>query len=556
MGHRWLAAYPDGIDWAAPLPARRLDTLIDEAAARWPDKVGFHFYGRDFTYAQMRDLAARVAKGLQALGVRPGTQVGLHLPNAPHYVACFFGALKAGARVVNFSPLYAEREIRHQIEDSETDVLLTFDFAPLFPQARRQLGATRLKHLVVCSLGDVLPPPVVQAMAVPTAPMQGGETTFAALTANDGAFQPWTPGALEDEVAVLQYTGGTTGVPKGAMLTHANISAAMEQSRLWSSGVMEEGRERTLGILPLFHVFGMTVVMLGAVHRGAELTLHLRFDPERVLKDIAARRITQISGVPTMYMALLAHPRLREFDLSSLKFCTSGGAPLPVDVLTRFQELTGLMMNEGYGLTETSPAATSLPLRGKRPPGSIGQPMPGTVIEIRDLDTGERALPPGEKGEICIKGPQVMKGYWKKPAETAKALAGGFLHTGDVGIMTEDGFIYLVDRIKDLILSGGFNVYPRVVEEAIHEHPAVAEVIVIGIPDAYRGQAAKAFVKLAAGASLTFEELKSFLADRLGRHEMPAEMELRDELPRTPVGKLSRKELVAEDAARRAAQPA
>jgi long-chain acyl-CoA synthetase len=552
MAHRWQAAYPSNVAWTAPLPPRRLDTLIDGAAERWPDKVGYHFYSRDITFAQMRDLAARVAKGLQALGVRPGTQVGLHLPNTPQYVACFFGVLKTGARVVNFSPLYAEREIRHQIEDSETDVLITFDFAPLFPQARRQLGTSRLKHIVVCSLGDALPPPVVQMMAVPTAPMQGDEIPFAKLIDNDGAHAPWTPGPLEDEIAVLQYTGGTTGVPKGAMLTHRNISAAMEQSRLWSQGVLEEGRERTLGVLPLFHVYGMTVVMLGSTDRGAELTLHLRFDPERVLKDIATRRITQMSGVPTMYMAMLQHPKLREFDLSSLKFCTSGGAPLPVDVLTRFQELTGLMMNEGYGLTETSPAATSLPLVGKRPPGSIGLPMPGTVIEVRDLETGERALPPGEKGEICIQGPQVMKGYWKRPAETEKALAGGFLHTGDVGIMTEEGFIYLVDRIKDLIISGGFNVYPRVVEEAIHEHPAVAEVIVIGIPDPYRGQAAKAFVKLAAGASLTFDELKAFLADRIGRHEIPAEMEIRAELPRTPVGKLSRKELVAEEEARRA----
>jgi long-chain acyl-CoA synthetase len=281
------------------------------------------------------------------------------------------------------------------------------------------------------------------------------------------------------------------------------------------------------------------------------MILHLRFDAERVLMDIARKRPTLFSGVPTMFAAMLQHPRARELDLGSLQHCASGGAPLPLEILHGFEGLTGLQLKEGYGLTEASPIVTMAPLDGRARPGTVGLPCPGTVVEIVDVETGTRVLPPGEKGEICVRGPQLTKGYWKRPDATAAAFAGGRFHTGDIGVLDADGFLTVVDRKKDMILAGGFNVFPRVIEEAIYEHPAVAEVTVIGIPDAYRGEAAKAFIVLKQGQRLEFEALKDFLRDKLGRHEMPAEMELRASLPKTLVGKLSKKELIAEERVKR-----
>ncbi len=333
----------------------------------------------------------------------------------------------------------------------------------------------------------------------------------------------------------------------------ANLAASVTMSNAWSQGSLEEGKERVILVLPLFHIFALSSVMLAGVLRGSELILHPRFEVARVLEDIDKKRATLFAGVPTMYAAILAHPGIADYDLSSLKACGSGGAPLPLELLGRVEALVGCPVIEGYGLTETAPGCITNPWTTKRKKGSIGLPLPGTVVEIRDVDDPDKLLGVGEQGEICIIGPQVTRGYWKKADETRAALQGGRLHTGDVGYMDEDGFVFLVDRIKDMIISSGYNVYPRNIEEAIWEHPAVAEVTVIGVPDDYRGQAAKAFIKLREGASLDFDELKAFLADKLGRHEMPAEMELRDELPKTLVGKLSKKELVAEEEAKRAA---
>src|SRR5208282_1908706 len=316
----------------------------------------------------------------------------------------------------------------------------------------------------------------------------------------------------------------------------------------------ENENDKTLVVLPLFHIYGLSFLMLLAVRIGAQMVMHMRFDPDRVLGDIARKKITIFCGVPTMYTALVNHPKIKEFDLSSLRICASGGAPLPVEVLERFQQLTGVTPSEGYGLTETAPLGT-MQVYGAAPrPGSVGLPAPHTVIEVVDIETGTRVLPVGAKGEICVTGPQVMKGYWKKPEATKEAFRGGRFHTGDIGFIDEDGFVTLVDRKKDMILSGGFNVFPRNIEEAIYEHPAVSEVTVIGIPDPYRGQSAKAFVALKPGQpAFSFDELKAFLADKLAKYEMPTEMEFRASLPKTPVGKLSKKELVAEELAKREA---
>jgi long-chain acyl-CoA synthetase len=554
-GEIWEKSYPEGVSWSAPLPAPiPVEALLERAADRWPDQVAIDFYDRCFSFREWLALARRAAKGFRALGVGPGVSVGLHLPNTPHFLIAFFGILLAGGRVVNYSPLYALRELKHQLVDSDTEVMVTLDLPQLYPQIAALKGEGRLHAVVVASLADFLPAAAVQAMVGPPAGRKSGpgrEIDFKALIDNDGALAPPTHGDLAEEIAVLQYTGGTTGEPKGAMLTHANLSASVAMRDRWVEHAMIPGADSTLAVLPLFHVYGMSMVMLTALSGGTKLILHLRFDAERVLTDIARKRPTLFSGVPTMFAAMLQHPRARAFDLSSLKHCASGGAPLPLEILHGFERLTGLQLKEGYGLTEASPIVALAPMDGRARPGTVGLPWPGTVVEIVDLETGTRVLPPGEKGEVCVRGPQMTKGYWKRPDATAAAFAGGRFHTGDIGALDADGFLTLVDRKQDMILAGGFNVFPRVIEEAIYEHPAVAEVTVIGIPDPYRGESPKAFIVAKPGQRLGFDELKEFLRDKLGRHEMPAEMELRESLPKTPVGKLSKKELIAEERAKR-----
>jgi long-chain acyl-CoA synthetase len=411
----------------------------------------------------------------------------------------------------------------------------------------------------VCSIDDFLPSPIARAFG-PAADRVGGagrEIEFASLIDNDGAFQRHPRGQLDDEVAVLQYTGGTTGEPKGAMLTHANFCAVLNISNHWDHHTASQEPDKALAVLPLFHIFGLTFIMLLAVANGEQIVLHIKFDPDRVLADISRKKITVFLGVPTMYTALVNHPKAKEFDLSSVRRWVSGGAPLPLEVLQRFEALTGHAPKEGYGLTEIAPLGTLQLLDRPARQGSVGLPAPHTILEVVDLQTGDEVLPLGVKGEICFRGPQVMKGYWKKPEATEDAFRGGRFHTGDIGFLDQDGFVTLVDRKKDMILSGGFNVFPRNVEEAIYEHPSVVEVTVIGIPDAYRGQSAKAFIALKPGhAPFGIDELKAFLTDKLAKYEMPTEMEIRMSLPKTPVGKLSKKELLAEEIAKRQASDA
>ena len=557
MAHVWEKSYPPGVRWDTPLPpAVPLESLLESAATKWPDRTAIDFYDRTFNFRELEDLATRAAKGLQALGVGPGVHVGLHLPNTPHFVICFFAVLMAGGRVVNFSPLAAPRELKYQITDAQTQVMITLGLPMLYPQIAALKGTAKFETLVVCSIADFLPSLVAGAFG-PAAERIGGagrELDFAALIANDGAFKRHPHGPTKDEVAVLQYTGGTTGQPKGAMLTHANFCAVLNIFSYWNGLSEDNEPEKTLAVLPLFHIFGLTFVMLLAVANGSQVVLHIKFDPDRVLADISRKKITVFPAVPTMYTALVNHPKVKEFDLSSVSMWVSGGAPLPLDVLQRFEALTGQSPKEGYGLTETAPLGTLQITDGPARQGSVGLPAPQTILEVVDLETGTQGLPVGQKGEICFRGPQVMKGYWKKPGATEEAFLGGRFHTGDIGFLDQDGFVTLVDRKKDMILSGGFNVFPRNIEEAIYEHPGVAEVTVIGIPDAYRGQSAKAFIALKPGhAPFGIDELRAFLADKLAKYEMPTEMEIRASLPKTPVGKLSKKELLAEEITKRQA---
>ena len=556
MAHIWEKSYSQGVSWDVALPPPvALESLLETAATKWPGRTAIDFYDRTFTFRELHDLAARAAKGLQALGVGPGVHVGLHLPNTPHFVIAFFAVLMAGGRVVNFSPLLAPRELKYQIEDAETKVMITLGLPMLYPQIAALKGTAKFETLVVCSIADFLPAPIAAAAFGPAAERVGGagrEIDFSALIANDGAFTRHPHGPLEDEVAVLQYTGGTTGQPKGAMLTHANFCAVLNIYSHWNGFGPDEEPQKALAILPLFHIFGLTFLMVVGIATGSQMVMHIRFDPDRVLADIARKKITVVPAVPTMYTALVNHPKVKDFDLSSVTMWVSGGAPLPMDVLQRFEALTGRSPREGYGLTETAPLGTLQVKDGAARQGSVGLPAPHTVLEVVDLATGTKVLPVGERGEICFTGPQVMKGYWNKPEETAEAFRGGRFHTGDIGFIDRDGFVTLVDRKKDMILSSGFNVFPRNIEEAIYEHPGVAEVTVIGIPDTYRGQSAKAFIALKPGqAPLGIDELKAFLADKLAKYEMPTEMEIRASLPKTPVGKLSKKELMAEEMAKR-----
>ena len=565
--HPWIKSYPEGVRWDADLPLMPVQQLLDDAVKRWPDNPAIEFMGRVLSYREFGELVNRAAKGLQQLGVGPGVHVGLYLPNTPHYPIAFFAVLKAGGTVVNYSPLDVERVLAHKIEDSETDFLVTLDLALLYPQAARLLGASRLKKLIVGNLGDYSAHPAgVRAHlqgAGQLAPVASDakHLAFESLLANDGAYQTHALGDLRQAIVVLQYTGGTTGLPKGAMLTHANLSAACAQYVATSQGkpqVLSEGVERALVVLPLFHIYALTVNLLFGVRLGALMVLHARFDLDAVIQDLVAKKITVFAGVPTMYTAMVNHPKVKEGALRSLQFCGSGGAPLPLEVAQRFFELTGCQLNEGWGMTETSPTGTFTPVHGLRKAGSCGMPLPGIELKFESLTEPDTFVALGEAGEMCIRGPNVMKGYWKNEAATAKSMTkDGYFRTGDVAKMDADGFVFIVDRTKDMLLCGGFNVYPRVIEEAIYEHASVEEVCVIGIPDEYRGQSPKAFIKLKSGApAFTLDELKLFLKERVGKHEMVQEMELRAELPKTAVGKLSKKELVDEEARKRAAQPA
>ena len=551
----WLAHYPAHLDYFSQIEPEPLWALWDAAVESYPHHPFVDFLGRRFTYADVDQMIDRAAKGFQDLGVGPGVTVGLFLPNCPQFIICFYGVLKAGGTVASFSPLYAEPELIFQIEDSRTDIMVTLNLEVLYSKMARLLKESRLKKLVVGTLSEVLPFPknilfpLARARDISRIPNDPACIAFSQLLNNDGNYNPTRPKVTD--TAVLQYTGGTTGVPKGAMLSHGAIYTNVHQAGGWAADI-ENGNERVMAVLPFFHVFSLNVVMNLAIRIGGELIIHPRFELEPVLKDIAKKKPTFMMGVPTMFAALNGAPDLAKYDLSSLKFCLSGGAPLPAEIKSRFENLTGCKLVEGYGLTECSAVATANPFEGIQKEGSIGLPVPGTRIVIVEKDDPTKILDLGETGEICIEGPQLMSGYFGKEDETAKVLVAGRLLTGDVGYMDQDGFTFIIDRKKDLILAGGFNVFPRHIEEAIYQHPAVDEVIVIGIPHEYRGEAPKAFVKLKdLSEDLSREKLRDFLQDKLGRHELPSEIEFRSELPKTLVGKLSKKELVAEEAAKR-----
>ncbi len=546
--YAWLEHYPTHTEWAAMIDAKPLYTILDKAAAEFPQSVAVDFLGKKTTYQQIESEVSRLTEGLCALGVTKGMRVGLLLPNSPYYVISYFAILKAGATVVNFSPLAAPREVKAQIEDSGTEVMITLNMELCQGKLDGLLESTPLEKVIVARMQDALPFPknllfpVVKKKEI--APMPADARYIAWKDVLAGHDEECEPAQIDPkrDIAVLQYTGGTTGTPKGAILTHENLYSNAQQCKLWC-GNLEKGSERILAVLPFFHVFAMTAVMNTAIVIGARMILHPKVELPKVIKDIHKKKPTMMPGVPTLFSAIAHYPALSGYDLHSLKVCMSGGAPLPIDVKKRFEGMTGCELLEGYGLTEASPVAAANPLAGKTKEGSIGLPLPQTVIRVEDMERRGVFLPVGKVGEICISGPQVMRGYWQNEEETKQVLEDGLLRTGDVGYMDEEGYFFIVDRRKELILTGGFNVYPRQVEEAIYRHEAVLEAAVVGVEDAHYGQIVKAYVVVEDGQTLEKEALLEFLRTELAKYEVPREIEFRESLPKTMIGKISKKDL-------------
>ena len=530
----------------APVP---LPQLLIESVRRTPDARACDFMGRPTSYAAMLGLAERFAAGLQAHGIAKGDRVGLYLPNVPIYIAAYYGAMLAGATVVNFSPLYTATELSHQVADSGTRLLVTLDVPALLPTALEVLGASALETLVVGSLAAQLPSVKGWALRLLKRRDLAAVPARADVIAFDAFLRagPPAPVAIDPEadIALLQYTGGTTGTPKGAMLTHANLAANARQ--VDAIDPFGADGDIIMAVLPFFHVFANTCVLNRTIAKGGCIAMLPRFDAGQTLKAIGRVKPTAFPGVPTMYQALLDHPAIGSTDFSSLRVCVSGGAGLPAPVREKFEAVSSARLVEGYGLTESSGVVSVNPYEGRRKPGTIGQVLPQTRVQLRDKEDATKPAPPGEPGELVVAGPQIMRGYWNRPESDADAFVmidgERWLRTGDIATIDEDGFIAIVDRSKDMIAVGGFKVFPSQVEAVLVEHPSVKEALVIGVPDDYRGEVPRAFVVRQADDDTAPEAIEQWLNARLGKHERVFGLTLRDSLPKTMIGKLDRKAL-------------
>ncbi|WP_298019885.1 long-chain fatty acid--CoA ligase [uncultured Parasphingopyxis sp.] len=546
----WREDYRHPTSWDRNFAPLTVPQMFAESAAKHPDAYLADFMGRKFSYADVRLGVNRVARGLQQAGIKKGDRVGIFLPNVPHYLAAYYGAMKMGATIVNFSPLYSVDELRHQVEDSGTKLLFTLSAKALLPTALEVLDNSSLEKLVVGTVVEALPLAksllfrMFQRGEVADIPTRRDVIPFAELVDNDGQVSR-VPIDPRKDIALIQYTGGTTGTPKGAMLTHQNITVNARQ--ICAVDPEPEAEDRILGVLPFFHVFANATVLNRTVYRGGEIIMLPRWNAAQALKAIERTRATGLPGVPTMYTALLDHPRTAKTDFSSLRVCVSGGAPLPIETKHKFEALTGAKLVEGYGLTESSGVVSTNPYDGENREGSIGQPIPSTIVKLVDKEDPSEPAPEGEPGEICIAGPQVMYGYWNRPDADDQILHDGFLRTGDVGTIDEEGYIYIVDRLKDMIAVSGFKVFPSQIEDILYRHNAIKEALVIGVPDDYTGEKPKAFVALEKGQTVSGADLLAWLNPQLGKHERVAEVVVRDELPKTMIGKLDRKALRAEE---------
>lgn len=548
---RWLKLYPDQIAKNVYYRADTLPQLLENAAKEYSKHKAIHFMGKEITFQTLYKKTLKLASYLQSLGIEKGDRVAVMLPNIPQTVISFYAILQTGAIVVPVNPLYQEREIEFIMKDSGAKVIITLDM--LYNRVAKVKEQTDLEHIIVTSIKDYLPfpkniiYPFIQAkeQGKPPTIQSSKSTHFFTQTMKKNNQLKEVPISFEEDIAILQYTGGTTGFPKGVILTHQNLVANTSMCRQWLYK-MEKGKEVMLAVMPLFHVYGLMTVLVLSVMEVYKMILVPRFDATGLLKTIHKQKPTVFPGAPTIYIGLMNHPDIMKYDLSSIKGAISGSAPLPVDVIEKFEQKTGGKIVEGYGLTETSPVThVNFLWDNEIVKGSIGVPWPGTDAAIFSLETGE-TLPVGEIGELGIKGPQVMKGYWKNEEETKEVLKDGWLLTGDIAYMDEKGYFYIVDRKKDIIIASGFNIYPREIEEVLYEHPAIMEASVVGVKDSYRGETVKAFIVLREGMTVTEEELNQFMRRKLASFKVPRIYEFRKELPKTAIGKVLRRQLKKE----------
>ncbi len=547
----WYASYPKEVPIFIDYPKVSLAQLLVQSANEFPHQDAIHFMGKRITYQALLKKSYQFAHALQKLGVKKGDRVAIMLPNSPQGVISYYGALMLGAVVVQTNPLYTERELEHQLKDSGAEVIIALDL--VYSRVMNVKPLTSLKHVIVTSIKDFLPFP--KNYLYPLKMKKDGINLKIEMKENVYQFTTLIRASSEapileevnpdEDIALLQYTGGTTGVAKGVMLTHKNLVANVVQESFWLYKA-EKGKEKILGALPFFHVFGMTAVMNLTIYIAGTMILVPKFNVEDVLQLIQKEKPTFFPGAPTMYIAINNHPKVKEYDLSSIQACISGSAPLPLEVQEKFEKLTGARLVEGYGLTESSPVTHANPIWEKRKNGSIGIPWPDTLAKIVDSETWEE-VEDGQIGELAVFGPQIMKGYWHRQEDTDKILRDGWLLTGDVAKVDDEGYFYIVDRKKDMIIAGGFNIYPREVEEILFEHPAVQEAAVIGIPDPYRGETVKAYIVLKNNQTVSEDELDQFCRKYLASYKVPRLYEFRNDLPKTIVGKVLRRTLLQEE---------
>ncbi len=544
----WLNSYEPKIPGTIDFEDILVPQYLTQSAAQFPDHTALIFQGYSVSFKELDDMVGKFAAGLKDFGIQKGDSVAILLPNVIPCVVAYYAILRIGGIVVFNNPLYSDRELEHQFTDSSAKFLITLDL--LVERMVKLREKTDIKTIVYTSIGDYLP--FVKRLLFPLIAKKKGLAKDVSPAPDLHAFKDimarYTPDTTQaeltmDDVAMYQYTGGTTGVSKGVILTHGNISCQIQQIEAWFPE-FDKGAEIMLGALPFFHVFGMSVSMNLAIRLAWANVLVPKPQAEPLLEAISKFKVTFAPLVPTMYISILDHPDLEHTDLTSIKGCFSGSAPLPVEVINKFEKKTGSIIVEGFGLTESSPVTHVNPFRGRRKVGSIGVPLPVTECRIVDLEDPAKEMPAGEPGELLIRGPQIMKGYLNKPEETAKTLTkDGFLCTGDVAKMDEDGYFYIVDRIKDMIISGGYNVYPRDIDEVLYEHPKIVEACAVGIPHPKRGESIKAFVVLKQDQTLTEKEVIDYCAERLARYKLPVAVEFREELPKSNVGKILRKDL-------------
>lgn len=569
MERVWYKNYEQGVPSTLTYPQAPLFKLLDDAAAEYPDRAAMIFgavahklpgqplMDAQVSYRALREAVNRFANALVKMGVKKGDRVAIYLPNCPQFAIAFYGALKAGAVIAPVNPIYTPRELEFILQDSGAETIVAL--SQFYPKLQEVRGKTRVKNVIVANIKEYFPTVLRTLFTLAMEKKEGhrvelvsGDHWFQEVMQNESTVPP-SVDVKPDDDAVLLYTGGTTGLPKAAQLAHRNLMANTVQLRAWIPWA-KEGHEGFLTALPMFHSYAMTTCLNEAMLLAGTLILIPNpRDLDHLLKAIDKHKPSFFPGVPTLYTAINNNPNVGKYDMKSIKACISGAAGLPIEVSKKFGEITGGRLVEGYGLSEASPVVTANPVFGENRIGTIGVPMPDTDVKLFDVETGDKEVPIGTPGELCVKGPQVMKGYWNKPDETMKTIRDGWLHTGDVAVMDEDGYFRIVDRLKEMIISGGYNIYPREIEEVLYQHPAVLEATAIGIPDSYRGESAKAFVVLKPGQTATAEEIIAFCKQNLAPYKVPRALEFRDALPKTMIGKILRRELVAEEKAKMAA---